>query len=237
MSWYGTNPNKAIDARLAYEGAGAIGRGIGGVGSAVSGYAKLKYKKKRDEKNDENLANENATKIATHTIDYNKSTDTAKINTVGKVKVANINKNADTYVIDSKKDIAKIDYKKSTDTAKINTVGKVKVANIDYDKSIKTANINKKAKVASASIGASAKKYAANVSASNNKRTTATLTTTTKEKTKAQRYVADKNFESAKVKKKPKKAGSWKIKALQKAKTVEEREKILAMKDIGDEDI
>ena len=231
------NFNNFVDGRSAMQGAGAIGQGLVGLGSAVGGYAKMKYKKKRDKKEDENLASKNATQLATHTMDYHKSTDTAKINSTGKVKVANINKVSDAYVSDSKKDIAKIDYKKSTDTAKINSTGKVKVANIDYDKSIKTANINKKAKVTSASIGASAKKYAANVSASNNKRTTSTLTATTKEKTKAQKYVADKNLESAKVKKKPKKAESWKIKALKNAKTVAEREKILAMKDIGDEDI
>lgn len=214
MSWFNNNPNRVIDARLAYNSAGAMGRGVAGIGKAVLDYGQIQYKKKRDQKSDENLNNENATKVKVHQIDYQKDTDTAKINNQGKVKVANINSNTDKYVIDTKKDIEKIDYAKSTDTAKINS----------------------KAKIKSAEIGFAGKKYSADVSASNNKRTTSTLSSTTKEKTKAQRYVADKNLESAKVKKKPKHL-NWKIEALKKAKTPQEREKILKMKNLGDEDI
>jgi len=240
MSWFNDNPNRVIDARLAYESAGAMGRGVAGVGKAMLDYGQIQYKKKRDKKNDENLANTNATKVKVHEIDYAKSTDTAKINNTGKVKVAKVKANADKYVIDAKTGIAKIDYAKSTDTAKINNTGKVKVAKIGYAKSVDTAKITGKAKIKSAELGYKGKKYSADISAENNKRTTSTLSSTTKEKTKAQRYVADKQFEGAKLKTSTKKKSipKWKKDLLKKARTPKQRELILKMNnDIGEEDI
>jgi len=212
--WYGKSSD-FIDARLAYDGAGAMGRGISSIGGAMSNYAKLDYQKKRAKQEDRNLANTNAAKIKTHEIDYLKSTDTAKIKSDGDIQVAKINDGSGRYIIDRKKDIAKIDYLKSTDTAKITG----------------------KAKVKSSKISADAKIYGANISAENNKRTTSTLRDTTKVKSKAQQYVADKSVESAKIKSKPKKKESWKIQALKNAKTAKEREAILKMKDIGDKEI
>ena len=183
-----------IDARLIYDGAGAIGRGVSGVGGAMSGYAKLKYEK--DLNNDKNK-----TDIKTHLIDYRKSTDTAKINKDSKI-----------YETDGKVKVAKIDYRKSTDTAKIN----------------KDSN-----------------KYATDASERNNKRTTYALVSTTDKKTKTQKYVADRNLEGAKVKSKDKKKGSkspdWLKDAMKRAKTPEEREKLLQeykkLKTIDDMDI
>ena len=200
MSWFNDNPNRVIDARLAYESAGAMGRGVAGVGKAMLDYGQIQYKKKRDKKNDENLANTNATKVKVH----------------------------------------EIDYAKSTDTAKINNTGKVKVAKIGYAKSVDTAKITGKAKIKSAELGYKGKKYSADISAENNKRTTSTLSSTTKEKTKAQRYVADKQFEGAKLKTSTKKKSipKWKKDLLKKARTPKQRELILKMNnDIGEEDI
>jgi len=61
--WYDNNPRNMINGRLAYAGAGAIGRGISSVGGAMSQYARLKYQQQRDKKGDENLADTNRTKI------------------------------------------------------------------------------------------------------------------------------------------------------------------------------
>ena len=229
MSWYKDNPKNQIDGRLAYESAGAMGRGVAQMGAVASDYARLKYKKKRDKKDDENLVAQNDTNIKTHKIDYAKSTDTATINSTGKVKAAKVNANADKYVIDTKKGIAKIDYAKSTDTATINSTGKVKAA-----------QISGKAKVTSASIGANAKKYSANVSATNNKRTNATSAENSKRSSKTQKFVSTVNYAGAKLKvdsKKNKPKRNLKLEALKRAKTPEERLKILNSKNIGDVEI
>jgi len=217
-SWYDNNPRNMINGRLAYDGAGAIGRGISSVGGAMSQYARLQYQKKRDKKGDENLADTNRTKIKTHQIDYAKSTDTAKINTKGAVHVANINKENDKYVIDKKTGIAKIDYARATDTAKINSKGAVQVANIH-----KSADV-----------------YKSNVSAENNKRTNRTKLTTSNITAKTQKYVSDKQYEGAKLKvqTKKKKLPKWKKDMLKSARTPQQIDNILKMKnDIGEENI
>jgi len=199
MSWYKTNPNDFIDARLAYESAGVMGSGVTGIGNIINRYAKIKYAKERDKINDENLKNTNATKEKVATIGYSRSVDSANIRAGASDK---------------------------------SNISREKVAKINYDRSWNSDSANLK----SASMSAGVKRYIADVSERNNKRTNSANSANTDKKTKTQRYVADSNVESAKMKSKGKNK-NWKVEALKKAKTPKEREAILQMKDIGDEEI
>lgn len=216
MSWFNDNPNRVIDARLAYESAGAMGRGVAGTGKAMLDYGQIQYKKKRDKKNDENLANTNDVKL----------------------KVSENNLKGQVYRGDSSVKSATI---KATSNdrrtlsnekiANINSKATLQKANILYHTSTDTANINRDGKIKTAQINAKIKKYSTDVGERNNKRTNRTNLENNKRSTETQRYVTDKQLYGTKFKAKEQtKAQNKKLLAerLKNAKTKKERQEILS---------
>jgi hypothetical protein len=230
MGWYDTNPRNMINARLAYDGAGAIGRGISGVGSAMSGYAKLKYQKKRDEKDDKFKENslQNTRDLAKLKIDLGYDTnETAKT-------VANTKKEAVIYKTDG-----------SVANNIRSTLTQREVAKLGYEGKKYVADTGERNNIRSTSVSDRNNRRTTSVSASNNQRTNTTLAENSKRSVKSSKYSDDSAMQRAKIKAKAKKKGSkspdWLKEAMKRAKSPEERERLLQeykkLKTLDDMDI
>ena len=226
--WYDNNPNRVIDARLAYEGAGAIGRGISGAGKAMSGYAKLKYDKKRDKVDDafKEKTHKNSNDLAQLKLDLGYDDNMTK-KQVSRDRVE-----------DNKRTVGAKNY--ATDGSVANNKRTVHMQGNTNQTSVKVANIGANAKTTSAKLKLQGTTITAGTSRANNINTSNTSVSTTNTKAKSQKYTADKQFEGAKLKSKSKKNSvpKWKKDLLKSARTHKQIDNILKMKnDLGDEDI